>query len=257
MFCGKNEGFMKRIEKRKWCHPICAFYSGQVEVENFSTMKFSLVNAVQCQEKSASCIFCQTDKGLTLCCMDPACSMAAHAFCAFQHKANAMKENPDFEVGWLIQLQLSKQPNKAFLPEIKKYIEEGIPSDNACVDINMDNTSIIDTKKTVEIGQTDVKTKNKVYTSIGGNITIYCEAHKPSKELCICANKASSLKNEEQMISCDICGNTNKTNIIDNMYHIDCINITVAQSKLLKYYVCEMCKSWQSLSKDYLQAVFK
>ena len=253
MFCGKNEGFMKKIEKKKWCHPICAFYSGQVEVESFSTMKFSLVNAVQSQEKSSICIFCQTDKGLTLCCMDPACSMAAHAYCAFHHKANAMKENPAFDIGWLIQLQIGKQANSTFLPEIKKYIEEGIPSDNACTDINMDNESVnVSTKKTVE---TEINKKNKMHLSIGGNITIYCEAHKPSKEICICANKERNLNNEELTISCDICGNKILINILENMYHIDCVNISATQSKLLEYYVCDTCKSWQALRKDYLQAV--
>ena len=196
-------------------------------MENFATMKIRLIDTLTFQNTIEKCCICQSSFGQRLCCMEPTCTLVAHAFCSFKEKVNKLYENSTDDSGWTMQLLLGAQPSKNSMDQIKKYINKGVIPDylstprkeletlsqsmeeNKAKNDKMETRSskrIAVTPKTPELEQIEVKNKNTFLSSIGGCPNIYCELHKPPHQFCICAKKPRPKKSDELMVCCDNCG---------------------------------------------------
>ena len=147
--CGQSEGYLRKLMKNKYLHPICGLCRG-LEITDFETMKFALNEAVDQMPEAGQgkCMYCGLKEGLILkCSVCPATTTGmsevaqssakstsheqTHPYCAFAYKLNSLTTSQNEEHYWSIQLMLQNswdKPRSHYFPEIYKYIH-GDPSE--------------------------------------------------------------------------------------------------------------------------------
>ena len=64
MICERREGYLKKLEKGKWIHPVCALLTDDIEVTDFAQMKFSLLRPLSPQGTVPQCEYCESSSSL-------------------------------------------------------------------------------------------------------------------------------------------------------------------------------------------------
>jgi len=220
LICTRAEGYLTKIKKKKWIHPICGLLIDSVEILNYDEMKFIETKTMIQQQAASSCDICGVSTGQLLLCAHPNCTKAVHAFCGYEVNGE----------GWQIDLSLGSTIDTPY-PELKSYIESNYPQSEV--------------RKTEEVDET--KQKNPCLAERGGKILVYCQIHQKPPVYCICNGDKSKVRGQNKsktwMIACDYC---------DNWYHGDCAGVTEKESKGLDNYICEKCNSWERAKKEYL-----
>lgn len=115
--CKQKDGFMKRIDSKKYIHILCAFFTDYFEISDFSQMKIDSKIPLAKFEKTFSgcsrtkkigCDFCGENSGVLLQCeCEDECNNKAHLYCAQKDKIEKLLKDSDSSNFWHIDWKLT------------------------------------------------------------------------------------------------------------------------------------------------------
>ena len=263
--CMNSNGYLKFLDSGKWVHPICALCSEDSEIDDYGRMSYSIIGYGTSfpSYSTQQCVVCSSNRGRLIKCCHQHCNRAVHPHCAFHSKAKCINEDPKSGKGWQIDFEIIPPNISKCFPEIFKYLQGDssdlekllaasnpeVPNKNPDVQNKYTNTHIQSLFEKYKYNRDPGKH--------GGNLKILCEEHKHMRLQCICQSKQTSSGSNVFLVGCAMCGKCLYYIMLDNWFHSGCIGISLEVSKLMRIYICNTCKNWQNLKRDYLLGVIE